>query len=225
MVDIDVDRLERMIRATVRKEIRSLDRRTNGAISRAVLGSLASDEGTALAGAALRDGDEDSDLELFEQYGFTSAPLAGAEGVGLTVGGDSSHRVLVCVGDRRHRPTDLEAGEVAVYRNAAGHRILLKADGAVEVRAADEAGAVIELRADGNVVVTPGPGGKVLAGGEGASSAVSLADYVDDRIATLQAAFDGHVHPGVTVGMGSTAVTPSIVGPLAPTGATKVNAE
>lgn len=225
MVDIDVDRLERMIRAVVRKELRSLDRRTNGAISRAVLGSLASDEGTALAGATMRDGDEDTGVELFEQYGFTSAPLAGAEGVGLTVGGDSSHRLLVCVGDRRHRPTDLEAGEVAIYRNATGHRIWLKADGSVEVRAADDAGASIELRADGNVVVTPGPGGKVLAGGEAASSAVALAPPIEARDAALVAAITGWV-PAPNDGGGAlkAALADWLADDFA-VGAAKVNAE
>ena len=218
---IDWRELKAMIKATVARELREVRRIGVGVVARAVLRSAAGGEGMQTAGADLRDGDSPEEVELFEAYGFTSAPLAGAEGVGLTVGGDASHRLLVCVGDRRHRPTDLEGGEVAVYRNGAGHRILLKADGSTEITTPQE-GQTLILKANGDVVVTPAAGGTIYLGQDGATKKVALADDVDARFSTLQVAFDAHVHAGVTVGAGSTGITPSLVGALAPTGATKI---
>ena len=184
---MDIDSLTRVIKTVVAKQLRSLERRVDGAIARAVLGSVASGSGMTTAGATLRDGDDEDSAEVFESYGFTSAPLAGAEGVGLTVGGDNTHRLLVCVGDRRHRPTDLEGGEVAVYRNAAGHRIILKADGSTEITTPVE-GQTIVLKASGDVVITPGAGAKVYLGADGAAAAVALATAVMARLDALKAA-------------------------------------
>lgn len=163
---IDWRELKAMIKATVARELREVRRIGVGVVARAVLRSAAGGEGMQTAGADLRDGDSPEEVELFEAYGFTSAPLAGAEGVGLTVGGDASHRLLVCVGDRRHRPTDLEGGEVAVYRNATGHRILLKADGSTEITT-PSSGPTIVLTAGGDVVITPKAGSKSEVSGAG----------------------------------------------------------
>ncbi|EGJ49056.1 phage baseplate assembly protein V [Desulfocurvibacter africanus] len=55
------------------------------------------------------------DCEHFEAYGFTSNPHPGAEGVALAAGGNRSHCIVVCVGDRRYRLKGLKSGEVAIY--------------------------------------------------------------------------------------------------------------
>lgn len=184
---MDWDRLDKMVRTVVGKQLRRLEHQVTGAIAKAVLGSVVSDGGTTTASATLRAGDDDDEVEVCEAYGFTSAPLAGAEGVGLTVGGDNSLRLLVCVGDRRHRPTDLAAGEVAVYRNAAGHRFILKSDGSTEITT-PVAGQTIVLKASGDVVITPGAGAKVYLGADAAASAVALALAVKARLDGLVAA-------------------------------------
>lgn len=81
-------------------------------------------------------------VEHFQRYGFTSVPLSGAEAVVLFVGGRRDHGLVVAVDDRRHRPTGLQPGEVAVYSET-GASVVLKADGSVEVNPA--AGAVVKL--------------------------------------------------------------------------------
>lgn len=63
----------------------------------------------------LTAGEVKDDLEHFEPYGFTSNPLAGAEGITGFIGGDRSHGVLLVVADRRYRIRAMEAGEVAIY--------------------------------------------------------------------------------------------------------------
>lgn len=80
------------------------------------------------------DGDAKDDLEHFEQYGLTSSPPAGAEGVGLFFGGDQSHGATICVGDKRYRLTGLKGGEVALY---------------------DDLGQVVHLTRDGIKISSP----------------------------------------------------------------------
>ncbi len=63
----------------------------------------------------LTAGEVKDSLEHFEPYGFTSNPLAGAEGIAAFMGGDRSHGVLLVVADRRYRIKELKPGEVAIY--------------------------------------------------------------------------------------------------------------
>jgi phage gp45-like len=58
--------------------------------------------------------------------------LDGAEAVVLFVGGRREHGLVVAVDDRRYRLKGLEKGEVALY-NKAGGKVVLKADGSIEV--------------------------------------------------------------------------------------------
>lgn len=114
------------------------------------------------------------DLERFQQYGFTSVPLPGAEAVVVCVGGSRSHGLVIAVDDRRYRLKGLAAGEAALYTDE-GDKIHLKRGGTIEVIAATKVAVASPL-----VEVT---GGDVLADG------ISLKT---------------HVHGGVTPGGGVT---------------------
>ena len=70
------------------------------------------------------------DVERFQQYGLTSVPLAGAEGIALAVGGSTAHTVVIAVDDRRYRLRGLADGEVALYDDM-GHRVHLTRSGIV----------------------------------------------------------------------------------------------
>jgi len=59
-------------------------------------------------------------LEHLEPFGFTSHPVAGAEGLVLAFNGNGSHSVVFCVGDRRYR-MQVEEGEVAIYNRHSDH--------------------------------------------------------------------------------------------------------
>lgn len=52
--------------------------------------------------------------ELIQHYGFTSAPLPGAEYIVIPVGGNSNHAVVVASEDGRYR-LKIKDGEVALY--------------------------------------------------------------------------------------------------------------
>ena len=97
-------------------------------IRRAVLRLLNAAKKFAEAQVTSLGGQPISGVECFEPYGFTSAPLTGAEGLLLEVGGASDHGVLICCGDRRYRLTALGNGDVAIY-DFRGQTIILGAAG------------------------------------------------------------------------------------------------
>lgn len=69
--------------------------------------------------------------ELFQHYGFTSGPLAGAEYIAIPVGGNSNHVVVVASEDARYR-LSVKDGEVAIYTDEGDH-IHLKRGRLIEV--------------------------------------------------------------------------------------------
>lgn len=103
-------------------------------VSRAVVKLV--NDGTKLQALqlALLDGETRDQVERFQQYGFTSVPQQGAEGVVLFIGGDRAHGVVVAVDDRRYRLKGLQNGEVAVYTDQ-GDSIVLKRGGVIEFNA------------------------------------------------------------------------------------------
>jgi phage baseplate assembly protein V len=90
------------------------------------------DDASKLQGAQVKllAGEVRDQVERFQQYGYTSVPFPGAEGIYLSLNGSRDHGVVICIDDRRYRITGLQAGEVAIYTDedkADGkHRIVLK---------------------------------------------------------------------------------------------------
>lgn len=81
---------------------------------------------------SILEGESKDDVELFEQYGITSIPLSGAGALALFFDGDRSHAAVIMPSDKRYRPTDLKAGEVAIYTHE-GARIVMKEGRVIEV--------------------------------------------------------------------------------------------
>lgn len=75
-------------------------------------------------------------LERFQDYGFTSVPLPGAEAITAAVGGRRGKSVVVRIDDRRYR-VKLEKGEVALYTHD-GSLIALRSGGVIEIIAANK---------------------------------------------------------------------------------------
>ena len=63
-----------------------------------------------------------------QNYGFTSVPLPGAEGVMVAAGGLRSHGLVLVVDDRRYRLRGLAAGEVAMHDDQ-GQKVHLRREG------------------------------------------------------------------------------------------------
>jgi phage baseplate assembly protein V len=125
--------------AAVQKIMAPVMRRVRLMVGLAVLSALNDAHKMQRAQVKLLAGEVRDGADRYQNYGHTSVPLAGAEGVFLAVGGNRDRGVLVAVDDRRYRPTGLAAGESCLYtildKLGTGHRVYLRADGWVVIRA------------------------------------------------------------------------------------------
>lgn len=93
--------------------------------------------------------------EVFQHYGFTSAPPAGTQCIVLPLGGKTAHGVIVATEHAAYRIQGLESGEVALYtqddKESHGHRIVFRRGGLIEVQAKNinvRAESVLHLSAE-----------------------------------------------------------------------------
>jgi phage baseplate assembly protein V len=140
------------VRAVVREEIRRVRAKALGMIRRGVLRSSKLTGAVQTAQVATLSDTVRDEVELFEPYGFTSAPPAGSEGVVLHPGGDTSHPIGLAFGSRSVRPTDLQSGDVVVYSSSGARIHIHGATGAIEI-----------IAAEGQVVALGGEGGEPVA--------------------------------------------------------------
>lgn len=193
------------IRQLINNAVGPLKLRARGMVRRAVLNALSNDGGMATGQFELSQDEQVDSVEVINPPGLSFRP-EGAEALVLAVGGDPSNLVAIpWVRGQRLTGDDLAAGEVALHIGNAGQ--------------------LVRLKTNGDVVVTPGAGGKVYLGEDGATKRVALAEDVDARLASIQAAFDAHIHTGPVPWAGATVVTAPPIGPLAPTAATLVHAK
>ena len=75
----------------------------------------------------LKDG-----VERLQEYGFSSHPLAGAQGLFVCVAGNRDLPIMISVDDPRYRFKDQQAGEVVMYSHT-GDYIILKNDRTIEI--------------------------------------------------------------------------------------------
>jgi len=94
--------------------------------------------------AAGRPGETLSDREYMQHYGYTSRPLAGAEGVIVNQG---NHYILIATDDRRYRVA-VETGEVCLYTDE-GDQIRLKRNKEICVKSGNK--LIIEATNDVSV--------------------------------------------------------------------------
>ncbi len=117
----------------------------------------------------------------FQEFGFNSVPLPGAEVVVVFPNGDQTNGLVVATADRRHRPTDWTGGEAGTF-NAFGAMMRHKADGTTEITGGGAA-AALATKADLDALIS--------------------------TVNTLIGKYNSHLHPGVTTGGGSSLVTTS----------------
>lgn len=146
---------------------------------------------------------ETAEMERFQQYGFSSRPLEGAEALAAAVGGSRSHLVAFAVDDRRHRPRDLQPGESIMYTDE-GDFIRMRRGRVIEVVAGsklDVTAPEVEIKASTKVTLdTPMTeiSGDVQVGGQVAvqgniSSAAEISD-ADGSMGSMRQTYNGHTH-------------------------------
>jgi len=142
-------------------------------------------------------GGEPAWAERFQQYGYTSHPLAGAEAIVASVSGARAHLVALSVDDRRYRPKNLKPGEVCLYTDE-GDEIRFKRGRVISVTA----GAEVEVNAP---LVTVNASVKVVLNTplvEATKDIKALGDISDSK-GSMQAMRDthnDHDHPGDSSG-------------------------
>ncbi|BCT31719.1 MULTISPECIES: phage baseplate assembly protein V [Pseudomonas] len=127
----------------------------------------------------LTAGEVNDDMEHFEPYGFTSNPLAGAEGIATFLGGDRSHAVVLVVADRRYRLKALAAGEVAIYTDE-GDKIHFKRGRVIDIDT-----ATLNIRASSGVNIdspTLSMSGKIVSQGDQVAAGISQINHVHSGV-------------------------------------------
>jgi len=116
-----------MIR-TMRKAMGPVARRVENMVAIGVVNLLKDAAGLQLLQVELLSDEVQDGVERFQDYGVSSRPKPGAEGVFLAVMGNRGGGVMIAVGDRRYRLQGLAEGEVALHDDQ-GQVVHLKRDG------------------------------------------------------------------------------------------------
>lgn len=111
-----------------------LKRRIHLMLARAVLTSLSDDGARQYVGVDVLRGENKDKVERVGEYGFSSHPLAGAQVIMISLGGNRDHPVVIAIDDPRVRHTGLEAGEVCIYTDE-GDEIVLKRGREIHIKA------------------------------------------------------------------------------------------
>lgn len=218
---------DRMLGA-IRREI---DRAAAGArlAFRGLLAGLQLNKKVQLASGEGLAGEQLDRLELFQQFGFTSAPPAGTQLIVVPLGGRSSAAVVVATEHGTYRFQLGQAGEACVY-NQWGDRIHLRQDRTIHV--VSEAKVLIETdqveihAATSMTITTPqftvdASGGVTLntptvdaSGNVTAEADITAGGEVADAGGTktmsgMRVVFNGHVHPENNAPGGSTNASPT----------------
>lgn len=138
------------------KLLSPLSRRLRLMASRAVLSLISDATGMQIVQVKLLNGEVRNGIERYQQYGFTSVPLPGAEGIYLSLGADRDHGVIIVADDRRYRIKGLQSGEVAIYTDedkaAADHRIVFRRGKEIHITAGASS---IVMTPTGITITTP----------------------------------------------------------------------
>ena len=116
--------MARLVRDQVSRVMGNVRQAFRATAARNTHGKLIGVEMEGLAGESVSG-------ELMQHYGYSSAPLPGAEFLAIPVGGNSKHTVVVASDDGRYRIT-LKDGEVTLYTDE-GDYIHMKRGRLIEI--------------------------------------------------------------------------------------------
>lgn len=149
-------------------------------------------------------------FDLFQDYGFTSRPLDGAEAVAVCVGGSRDNGLVIATEDSRYRVA-VENGEVCIYTDE-GDKVHFKRNNiiqvdcntklqincpAVQITHPNGSGSPVLLQVDGNIVAN---------GNIDASGNITDQDNTNNtNMANMRQIYNTHTHPET----GSTTNAPS----------------
>ena len=97
-------------------------------LGRALLALVNNAEGTQKLQITALEDETITDVERFQEYGFETYPLVGAEIFSGFLNGNRDLGIILCVHDRRYRPKDLAEGDVRHY-DYRGNKITCQSSG------------------------------------------------------------------------------------------------
>ena len=121
----------REIRSIVENMLRPLKNRIYTTITRGIIETANDFNGMQVVKVNLLAGEARSDVERFQNFGFSSNPPTNSECVALAIGGNRDHLIIIVADDRTSRITGLKEGESVQY-NSNGDKMHLKNDGTLE---------------------------------------------------------------------------------------------
>jgi phage baseplate assembly protein V len=167
--------------------IASVARKAALGVARAVLTLIEDAHALQLLQAQSDMGDVWNGIQRFQEYGFTSVPLPGAEAIIVCLHGLRSNGVAIATDDRRYRIQNLPGGAVAIY-DAAGTTWVLNNDGTATVTAPVKIHYVTpRLEVTGDIIDQVGSGNA-------------------HTVAEMRAIYNAHYHGGVQPGGGNSAI-------------------
>jgi hypothetical protein len=155
--------------------------------------------GTDNSGADPSDGDVGMTVQRYQLYGLTSEPPSGTECVVLAVNGGTTNRVAVA--ELPQNVPAIEADEVLLWARA-GQRVL--------------------LNKDGDVVVVPAAGRKVLLGSATGTDPVVLKSELNTLLSTVRTWLNSHTHPTPS---GASSAPTSLIASLSVSGSPNTEAK
>lgn len=127
------------------------------------------------------------DVELFQQFGFTSMPPAGTMLVSLPIGGQTSHSMVIATEHGDYRLKILRNGEVAIYSHE-GAYVAVRNGRVVEVECDRYVvNASVEVQLNTPKVLTTG---LIKADGE----ITDLAATGGKSMSNMRSVYNGHDH-------------------------------
>ncbi len=145
-----------------------------GLVARAQVTGLDDSGAAQTASVKVYEGVERTEVEVVQQFGFSSKAADGGGGILLAVGGDQGDLVMLPAGDPGSRMGGVKAGESVMY-NARGDRVHLKEDGTISITS----GKATNIEVNGVTIEADGATKRVRCmASDGGPRFVASEDYV-----------------------------------------------
>lgn len=116
----------------IQKMLAPLHRRISLMITRTVVTMINDNGGLQVVQAQLLEG-ETAEIERLQDYGFTSRPPKGSEGVAVFVGGNRDHGIMLRVDNRQYRLKLPNDADVAMYDKSGNKIVMTPSTGKIEI--------------------------------------------------------------------------------------------
>lgn len=138
-------------------------------------------------------------VELMQQYGYTSNPPSGSECIVLPLGGRTGHGIIIATEHGTYRLKNLKPGEVALYSDE-GDSIVLKRGRIIEVTTQTfriNAATAIELNAPvitGNASASVSFNTPVVNASTAIVAQGEISDHGNKSMSNMRTIYNGHTH-------------------------------